>query len=282
MTASMPDLLRATAVHPALYEKSPLAFWDDDHISAQMLANHLDPTHDGASRKHAFMDKSAAWIATALPPDEFPDLLDVGCGPGLYAERLARAGFNVAGIDLSRRSIAYARKSAQSAGLEIRYERQDYLELELNGRFDAAVMIYCDYGALSTQDRRTAMAHLHRHLKPGGRLLLDAFSLAHYRSAQENRTWEACPDGGFWSPHEHCVLKECRTYPPNVIMERYAVVEEDAVNTHLLWNTCFTAVALAEEACRAGFRVCGIFGDVAGSPASDKGDTVALLLEREG
>lgn len=57
-------------------------------------------------------------------------------------------------------------------------------------------------------------------------------------------------------------------------------MEEDAVDTHLLWNTCFTAVALAEEACAAGFEVCGIFDDVVGSPASDKGNTVALLLER--
>lgn len=43
---------------PPLYTKTAVPFWDDEHISKQMLIAHLDPGFEGASRKFAFIDKS--------------------------------------------------------------------------------------------------------------------------------------------------------------------------------------------------------------------------------
>ncbi|HOJ15222.1 MAG TPA: class I SAM-dependent methyltransferase, partial [Deltaproteobacteria bacterium] len=37
-------------------------------------------------------------------------ILDLGCGPGLYTKRLSDAGYDVTGMDYSRRSIAYAKE----------------------------------------------------------------------------------------------------------------------------------------------------------------------------
>lgn len=54
----------------------------------------------------------------------------------------------VTGIDFSGRSIGYARRSAQKAGLDIQYICQDYLTLDIGKLFDLSTMIYCDYGAL--------------------------------------------------------------------------------------------------------------------------------------
>lgn len=143
---------------PALYERTDAAFWDDEHISRGMLAAHLDPEFEGASRSFAFMDRSVDWICATAPPATHPRLLDLGCGPGLYAERFARAGYAVTGVDLSPRSLDHARRSANEQGLAIDYRCRNYLELDLDGSFDIAVMIYCDYGALSSDERRVAFA----------------------------------------------------------------------------------------------------------------------------
>lgn len=94
--------LAALMTRPSLHQSSDCPFWDDDHISAQMLKAHLDPDRDAVSRTFSFMDQSAAWIAHIAPPETFPRLLDLGCGPGLYAQRFARLGYRVTGVDLSR------------------------------------------------------------------------------------------------------------------------------------------------------------------------------------
>lgn len=162
---------------PALYEFTDEPFWDDEHISAQMLAAHLDPDFEGASRNHAFIDHSVAWITRVATTTEYSRLLDLGCGPGLYAERLARAGYRVTGVDFSRRSIAHARNAAEQQGLAIDYHYENYLTLDLGQQFDVAIMIYCDYGALSAVDRRTLLDRARAHLRPGGLLVLDVFSV---------------------------------------------------------------------------------------------------------
>ena len=67
---------------PEVYAPGTSKFWDDPHISKQMLKAHLEPEIDSASRKHSFIKKSAAWIAGLKAP-EGSQLLDLGCGPGL-------------------------------------------------------------------------------------------------------------------------------------------------------------------------------------------------------
>ncbi len=161
-------LIRALAL-PPLYARTARAFWDDEHISAQMLKAHLAPDVEAASRRHEFIERSARWIAQLLPPERYPALTDFGCGPGLYAERFARAGYRVTGIDCSRRSIDYARRSAAAQGLDIAYIRADYLHLDAPVACDAATLIYCDYGALTPEERTTLLHVMRRCLRPGGR-----------------------------------------------------------------------------------------------------------------
>ncbi len=60
-------------------------FWDDPHISAQMLRHHLDPMSPAASRTHAFIDRSVDWLCAVLGLGPSSRVLDLGCGPGLYA-----------------------------------------------------------------------------------------------------------------------------------------------------------------------------------------------------
>lgn len=48
--------------------------------------------------------------------------------------------------------------------------------------------------------------------------------------------------------------------------------------TYYLWNTYFTKETLAEEVRNVGFKICGIYGDVAGGPFSEESPTIAILL----
>jgi 2-polyprenyl-3-methyl-5-hydroxy-6-metoxy-1,4-benzoquinol methylase len=80
-----------------------------------MLHEHLSQDHDAASRRGATIDRQVAWIHGALLLAGTPTrVLDLGCGPGLYAERLAALGHRCVGVDVSPASIAFARARAAS------------------------------------------------------------------------------------------------------------------------------------------------------------------------
>lgn len=265
---------------PPLYKKTETAFWNEEHISKQMLKAHLDPDFEGASRKLEFIEKSAAWIKEIILPLKYPLLLDVGCGPGIYAEEFTKNGYRVTGVDFSKRSIDYAQNTSKEQGLDITYLYQDYLDMNLNKIFDVATMIYCDYGALSTVDRQILMKTIYQHLRPGGKFLLDVFSMAKYNNFEEKQTWEICKNGGFWSEEKYLALNSNYKYTDQVTLEQISIISEDKLTTYYLWDTCFTKEMLIEEAKEAGFQVCEIFGDVAGNAFHESNLTIAILLKK--
>lgn len=265
---------------PELYERTGAAFWDDEHISRGMLAAHLDSAFEGASRSFAFMDRSVDWIRATAPPATHPRLLDLGCGPGLYTERFARAGYAVTGIDLSPRSLGHARGSADEQGLAIDYRCRNYLELDLDGTFDIAVMIYCDYGALSTDERRVALRRVRERLRPGGALVLDVFSQRKLEVFEERTTWEEHPAGGFWNPGPHLEVQRCVRFSDAVSLEQIAVIAPEGATTYHLWNTYFTPATLSAELEAAGFEVAELVGDAAGAPFDDASPTICAVARK--
>lgn len=241
---------------PPLYQKSEAEFWNDTYISQQMLQAHLDPDFEGASRRKKFIEQSAAWIQEVVPPDKYTNLLDIGCGPGLYAEEFTKEGYQVTGVDFSRRSIDYAIQSAKDAGLAITYLYKNYLSLHLDQKFDFCTLIYCDYGALSTDDRAAVMKTVYEHLKPGGMFLLDAFTKAKFQKFEEGKTWNLCTGNGFWREEAHLEISGSYKYQDCVTLKQTLILTEQETIPYYIWDTYFTKEMLTDEAERAGFRVC--------------------------
>jgi hypothetical protein len=52
--------LQRQAARPALFAPHSAPFWEDPQISRQLLAAHLDPRTDAASRRPDTIDRSVA------------------------------------------------------------------------------------------------------------------------------------------------------------------------------------------------------------------------------
>ena len=204
---------------PALFTPGEELFWDDPHISEQMLAAHLNPDTDQASRRPATIEASVAWIIQELGLKSGDCVLDLGCGPGLYAARLAQHGLRVTGVDYSRRSIAYAQDFARQNGLDIDYRYQNYLELAYENCFDATLLIFGDFCPLSPAQRAELLTNVSRALKPDGYFILDVTTRTH-RLKYGNRNHWYLVESGFWKTGPHLVLEEGFDYPEEFDLSR--------------------------------------------------------------
>ena len=105
--------------------------------------------------------------------------LDLGCGTGTNAIYLAQQGFEVVGIDVSRRAIALARQKVRSAQLadRVRLEHGDVTLMRrytISHSVDFAFDIGCFHN-LSTAARHRYVSALTAVLKPGALYMLYAF-----------------------------------------------------------------------------------------------------------
>lgn len=265
---------------PDVFAASKTNFWNDPHISKELLKAHLDHDFEGASRKKAFIKKSVSWILQICQLYSCEDLLDLGCGPGLYTLPLAEKGFSVTGIDFSRRSISYAQSAAENKALKLSYYCEDYLSINYASKFDIAVMIYCDYGALSDQNRKTLLEKVYQSLRPGGLFLLDVFSISRFAAFEESTTWSYYPNGGFWHPENHIAIQQNKKFPSEISLENTVIINNSATSTYHIWNKYFTVGSLNAEIENAGFRVVSMFSDVSGAPFSSESSTIAVLLQK--
>ena len=266
---------------PAPFTPGEPLFWNDPHISSQMLAVHLDPNIEAASRKAETIDRSVRWLIETLGLQTGASLLDLGCGPGLYASRFAQAGFHVTGVDYSRRSTEYATKYASEHALNITYRYQNYLELQDENRYDAAFLIYGDFCPLNPEQRARLLQNIQRALKPGGKFALDVTTREHRKRYGNKNSWYAA-ESGFWKPGPHLVLEEGFDYPEQALwLDQYTVIEADGkLSVYRNWFQDYTPETIMEELSQGGFTVEGFWGDLTGAPYSPASEWIGLVVHR--
>jgi len=136
-----------------------------------------------------YLFKKTPWDTGITPPEivalidsgkvPIGRALDLGCGTGTNAIYLAQHGFEVIGIDISRRAIALAKRKARSAQLadRVRLERGDVTLMHrytISCSLDFAYDIGCFHN-LNAEARQRYVAALTGVLKPGAIYMLYAF-----------------------------------------------------------------------------------------------------------
>jgi len=256
--------------------------WTDDHTSAQMLEYHLNPNIDLSSRNHAFIDKSIAWIAKHFCIEKGMHIADFGCGPGLYANRIAELGAAVTGIDFSARSLAYAEKEAENHGLNVNYIHKNYLEFQTEDRFDLIIMIFCDFCALSPGQRHMLLKKFREFLKPEGKILLDVHSTRAFADFHENTSFERNQLNGFWSADEYYGFQVGFKYEEeHVRLDKYTIVEPGRIRTVYNWLQYFDLQSLTREFEAANLRIKEIYSNVAGDKYSADAPEIGVVAARE-
>ena len=108
-------------------------------------------------------------------------VLDLGCGTGQHAIRLARLGFEVTGVDRSPQMLAIARVKAEQSLDELApvpsFVEGDVTSARLGGSpFDAALMMFAVLGYQVTNDAvRGALRTVRAHLRPGALFICDVW-----------------------------------------------------------------------------------------------------------
>ena len=182
--------------------------WSDPDFSVRMLKEHLSQEHDAASRRFENIDKHVQWIHQSLLSGKPSRILDLCCGPGLYANRLAKLGHECVGIDYSPASIAYAKTQATEAKASCQYHHSDVRQASFGSSFDFATLIFGELNVFKREDAKSILNKAHAALNGSGTLLLEPHDLEAVKEiGSEKRSWYSA-DKGLFSDKPHICMKE--------------------------------------------------------------------------
>jgi SAM-dependent methyltransferase len=152
----------------AMYDADYLHFWD--------ASESLDDTAGYAVRTSPpGADIDLIWRLLDLRPGM--QVLDLACGHGPLANRLAARGCRVTGLDSSTVFLDRARADAKDLGVEVDYVVGDMRDLPWENQFDRIVNWSTAFGYFDDTENRRVVDQISRALRPGGRLIMDLNNL---------------------------------------------------------------------------------------------------------
>jgi SAM-dependent methyltransferase len=221
------DLVRRTPT-PEPWSEGDNIPWHDPGFSARMLKHHFPQGHDAASRRSETIDRQVRWIQHGLLGGRPTRILDLGCGPGLYASRLARLGHACTGIDFGPASVAYAVEEARREALDCTYHLADIRTADYGDGYGLAMLIYGEFNIFRPGDAGLILDKVRRALAPGGLLLLEPHTAGYVEElGREPSTWYTA-ERGLFSDRPHLQLEEhCWDVERRVATTRHYTVDAE-------------------------------------------------------
>lgn len=256
--------------------------WGDPTFSRRLLLEHLDQSHDGASRRERVVDEQVRRLRRLLPAPP-ARLLDAACGPGLYAVRLARLGYTVEGVDVGPAVVAHARKVARVEGVADRcaFRTGDLRTLTVDEPCDAVLLIYYVLENLPRRAQTTALRRLAAALKPGG-VLVAELRIRPDQPPGRLTAWDVV-DRSLLADRRHLLLTETvyddrrNTY----VLRETAVFDDGSVAVQQTTGSFTPLAGIAPLFARAGLRVTAIYDGWSRYRATELSNAVLVVATRE-
>ncbi|WP_312867446.1 SAM-dependent methyltransferase [Amycolatopsis pithecellobii] len=143
------------------------AFDTAEVFDADYLYFYAERTGDQRSEA----ETDLIWQLLDLEPGM--EVLDLACGHGRIANRLAARGCRVTGLDATPLFLQRAREDAAARGVSVDYRLGDMRELPWPARFDRVVNWFTAFGYFDDPGNRKVLGETARVLRPGGRFALE-------------------------------------------------------------------------------------------------------------
>lgn len=253
--------------------------WDDPEFSERMLAEHLSQEHDLASRRSEAIDRHVDWIVTEVLGSRPSRVLDLGCGPGFYASRLARRGCGCVGIDFSPASVRHAKKIAAEEGLECDYRHADVRDGDFGDGFDLVMMVYGQFNVFPRDRGLEILRRARAALAPGGCLVLEIQEGERIEQrGREPSSWYSAAAGLFCA-RPHLVLQENFWHEDSrASTVRFSVIDAETseVTSYALTNEAYSKDELEATLRSAGFTEIAWYPSLSGESTGEDGLPVVV------
>lgn len=199
---------------------------------------------------NAWDDELVDMIVVLLALEAGDRVLDLACGSGIHACRLAARGLDVVGVDIAPSLVNHNRQQARAQGLTtVRFEQGDMRQLAYQEAFDALLLLSGSFGFFDDATNLEVLRRMARALRPGGQVVIDVFDPASMVVRPPRRTWSQYGGGynlrtTWWEPETCTYVSEFLFIDGDGV--RNTAAERERIRVYSLpeWRGLFNQVGL--------------------------------------
>jgi len=117
--------------------------------------------------------REVEFLVKVLELNEPKKILDLACGFGRHAIKLAELGHEVVGVDIMNGFLEIAKKRAEESGVKVEFIKGDIREMNFKEEFDIVLLLYTSFGYFSDEENFKVLKNVYRALKSQGLFCLD-------------------------------------------------------------------------------------------------------------
>lgn len=123
-------------------------------------------------------------------------ILDLACGHGRHTVELARRGYAMTGQDLNGFFLQKAEEAATSAGVKVRWVKNDIRQIPFENEFDVVINLFTAFGYFdSDADHQEVITQVAKSLRDGGTFVIDMINRDRIMREFRNNHWNKLEDG---------------------------------------------------------------------------------------
>jgi len=127
--------------------------------------------YEGTSITEERTEREIDFLIKELELDKPMKILDLACGHGRHANRLAELGHTVVGVDVSKGFLEIAQ--ANKKGTNVKYVKEDMREISFKEEFDRALLLFTSLGFFDDKKNFRVLENVAAALRSGGLFCLD-------------------------------------------------------------------------------------------------------------
>ena len=218
--------------------------------------------------------KEIDFLVRVLNLDRPRRILDLACGYGRHANRLAKLGHKVVGVDITPGFLKIARREARQKRLKVRYIRQDMRKIYFKEEFDCALLLFTAFGYFEDAENFKVLKNIARSLKPGGLFCFDSFN--HSSEFIKKLPWERVTEKG----RDLMIDRASYDPPTQRIYNRRIVIRRGKRKDKPFFVRVYKAAEIKQLPAKAGMRFLKIFGDWDGRKFTRKSQRIIVIAQK--
>lgn len=188
-------------------------------------------------------------------------ILDLCCGIGRHSLELARRGYQVTGVDRTKKYLDEARKQAKEEGLDIEFVQGDMRFFSRPDTFDIAISMFTSFSYFEDpQEDKRVVKNVFESLRTGGRFIIQTHGKETLAKIFRERDWNENEDGVI-------VLEERKVSRNWSWMEnRWIMLKGNERIENKITHRLYAASEIARLLRDCDFKRVNVYGDLEGNP----------------
>lgn len=202
------------------------------------------------------------------------NIVDLCCGMGRISNELARRGFSVTGVDITKSYLDAAAEDASAENLSVEYIHQDVRMFKNPEYFDLALNLYISFGYFDAPDDDILFVkNIFDSLKPGGVFIIEL--LGKEIAARDFIEGEAFDRAGFVVATEYKILGNWER------LQNTWTISNDAFRAQKIFTQrLYSAAELEALLLKTGFSNVKIYGGWDGIPYNEHARMLIIAAQK--